>query len=85
MANLIFEIGFGLTVAGLLVAFAAIILMIASGKRGERQVRGGGILLIGPIPIIFGTDNQSVKMLVLLVIASVCMIALLMVLPYWLR
>ena len=80
-----FEVGFGLTVAGLLVAFAAIILMITSGKKGQRQVRGGGILFIGPIPIIFGTDNQSVKILVLLVIASIGMIALLMVLPYWLR
>jgi len=81
----VFEVGFGLTVAGLLVAFAAIILMIMSGKKGQRQVRGGGILFIGPIPIIFGTDNQSVKILVLLVIASIGMIALLMVLPYWLR
>lgn len=80
-----FEVGFGLTVAGLLVAFAAIILMIMSGKKDQRQVRGGGILFIGPIPIIFGTDNQSVKILVLLVIASIGMIALLMVLPYWLR
>lgn len=84
MANLVFELGFGLTVAGLLVAFAAII-MIMTGKKGDRQVRGGGILFIGPIPVIFGTDNQSVKILVLLVIASIGMIAILMVLPYWLR
>jgi len=84
LANLVFELGFGLTVAGLLVAFAAII-MIMTGKKGDRQVRGGGILFIGPIPIIFGTDNQSVKILVLLVIASIGMIAILMVLPYWLR
>ncbi|HUO42786.1 MAG TPA: DUF131 domain-containing protein [Methylomirabilota bacterium] len=84
MANLVFELGLGLTVAGLLVAFAAII-MIMTGKKGDRQVRGGGILFIGPIPVIFGTDNQSVKILVLLVIASIGMIAILMVLPYWLR
>ena len=84
MANLVFELGFGLTVAGLLVAFAAIV-MIMTGRKGDRQVRGGGILFIGPIPIIFGTDNQSVKILVLLVIASIGMIAILMVLPYWLR
>jgi len=84
LANLAFELGLGLTVAGLLVAFAAII-MIMTGKKGDRQVRGGGILFIGPIPIIFGTDNQSVKILVLLVIASIGMIAILMVLPYWLR
>jgi len=80
-----FEIGFGLTLVGLLVAFVAIILMITSGRKGERQVRGGGVLFIGPIPIIFGTDNQSVKVIMLLAIASIGMIAILMILPYWLK
>ena len=80
-----FEVGFGLTVIGLLVAFAAIILMVISGKKGEGRVRGGGILFIGPVPIIFGTDHQSVKVLIVLAIASIAMIALLMILPYWLR
>ena len=80
-----FEIGFGLTVIGLLVAFAAIILMIISGKKSDRRVRGGGILFIGPIPIIFGTDRESVKVIILLAIASIAMIVILMILPYWLR
>ena len=80
-----FEVGFGLTVIGLLVAFAAIILTVISGKKGEGQVRGGGILFIGPVPIIFGTDHQSVKVLIVLAIASIAIIALLMILPYWLR
>ena len=80
-----FEIGFGLTVIGLLVAFAAIILMIMSGKQSDSRVRGGGILFIGPIPIIFGTDRDSVKVIILLAIASIAMIAILMILPYWLR
>jgi len=80
-----FEVGFGLTVIGLLVAFAAIVLMIISGKKGEGRVRGGGILFIGPVPIIFGTDHQSVKVLIVLAIASIAMIVLLMILPYWLR
>jgi len=80
-----FEVGFGLTVIGLLVAFAAIVLMIISGKKGEGRVRGGGILFIGPVPIIFGTDHQSVKVLIVLAITSIAMIVLLMILPYWLR
>lgn len=80
-----FDIGFGVTVIGLLVAFAAIILTFTSGKKGQGQVRGGGILFIGPIPIIFGTDHQSAKVLILLAIASIAMIAILMILPYWLR
>lgn len=80
-----FEIGFGLAVIGLLVAFAAIILMIMSEKKGDSRVRGGGILFIGPIPIIFGTDRESVKVVILLAITSIVMIVILMILPYWLR
>lgn len=80
-----FEIGFGLAVIGLLVAFAAIILMIMSEKKGDSRVRGGGILFIGPIPIIFGTDRESVKVVILLAITSIAMIVILMILPYWLR
>ena len=85
MTDLMFEIGFGLTVIGLLVAFAAFILMIMAGKKSNSQVRGGGILFIGPIPIIFGTDHESVRVIILLAIASIAMIAILMILPYWLR
>jgi len=80
-----FEIGFGLTLIGLLVAFAAIVLKIMSGKKSDSRVRGGGILFIGPIPIIFGTDRESVKVVILLAIASIAMIVILMILPYWLR
>jgi uncharacterized protein (TIGR00304 family) len=85
LASLIFEIGFGLTIAGILVAFAAVILLLVSGKKGDSRVRGGGILLVGPIPIIFGTDRQSVKVLILVAIASIVIMALLAILPYWLK
>jgi uncharacterized membrane protein len=80
-----FQLGLGFTIVGILLAFAAIILMILSGKKGDDQHRGGGILLIGPIPIIFGTDRGSVKVLILLAIALIAIVAVLMILPYWLR
>lgn len=35
-------------------------------------VKGGGIIMLGPIPIVFGTDLSSVKQLVLLTIALMC-------------
>ncbi len=34
----------------------------------EHGVRGGGIVMIGPFPIIFGTDATSVKVLMILAI-----------------
>lgn len=35
-------------------------------------VKGGGIIMLGPIPIVFGTDLSSVKQLVLLTLALMC-------------
>ena len=43
--------------------------------KSTSQVRGGGVVMIGPIPIIFGTDKGSVLMVVILAI-------ILMVLSY---
>lgn len=59
MMDLTLALGVGLTVIGIILA----VLAVASRSRG---IRGGGVLLIGPIPIVFGTDQQSVKLLIVL-------------------
>ncbi|MCD6483252.1 MAG: DUF131 domain-containing protein [Candidatus Aenigmarchaeota archaeon] len=51
--------------AGLLLVFIGIILMVASMiyegfKRREVKVEGGGVVFIGPIPIVFGTNEKMV-------------------------
>jgi uncharacterized protein (TIGR00304 family) len=48
-------------IAGILVVFLATIF--ASRSRGDEEkeveeVKGGGVIMIGPIPIIFGTDPK---------------------------
>ncbi len=37
-------------------------------KEKKTEVKGGGVVLIGPIPIIFGTDVESVKFVIILAI-----------------
>lgn len=34
----------------------------------ESKIKGGGVIMIGPIPIIFGSDKESAKMAVILAI-----------------
>lgn len=41
----------------LIIAFA--ILLLSSFRDG--RVRGGGALIIGPVPIVFGTDKETVR------------------------
>ncbi|GBE55531.1 MAG TPA: DUF131 domain-containing protein [Euryarchaeota archaeon] len=55
---------------GFLFVFIGIIMImlgsIFSAATGNTETRGGGIVLIGPFPIIFGSDTQSVKSLIIL-------------------
>ena len=34
----------------------------------EKKIKGGGVILIGPIPIVFGTDKKYALILIILVI-----------------
>ena len=78
MTNLTLSLGLGLTVIGIILA---VLVMISVTVR-SRGVRGGGILLIGPIPIVFGTDQQSVKLLIILAIILMLIISSLTIFSY---
>ena len=66
--------------AGMLLIMLGFLLVIFGSMgsmfedRGEdgapkTEVKGGGIIMLGPIPIIFGSDNKSTQTLILLAIA----------------
>lgn len=67
-------LGFLLVFIGMLVILAGVFSMTyqawKSGgmEKPETDVRGGGIVMIGPIPIIFGTDVGALKFVVILAI-----------------
>jgi len=62
--------GFALIVVGLAAVFGGTLL---ASKDGKTDVRGGGVIFLGPIPIVFGTDKRSA--VTVAVIALVLMIA----------
>ncbi|MFQ6050516.1 MAG: DUF131 domain-containing protein [Candidatus Hydrothermarchaeota archaeon] len=65
-------IGLGIVflVLGFLLITAGILFSIAKGsfaqKEGRSEVKGGGVILIGPIPIVLGTDIDSAKIVLVL-------------------
>jgi uncharacterized protein (TIGR00304 family) len=67
-------IGFGLVFIGFVLALIAVILLATRSANEGTKTRGAGILLIGPIPIIFGTDRESVKTLVILSIILIAVV-----------
>jgi uncharacterized protein (TIGR00304 family) len=78
-------LGIALIFAGMLVILAAIFLLFLSSTKGERKVKGGGAIIIGPFPIIFGTDKESVKTVLLLSLTLMILLIILMVIFYLLR
>ena len=67
-------VGFALVIIGFVLAFVAVILVATRSANAKTETRGAGILLIGPIPIIFGTDRQSVKIIVILTIILIAVV-----------
>jgi len=78
--NLLSDIGFALILAGIVVSVVAVALFVISSMRSGKakaKVKGGGAVIIGPIPIIFGTDKESVKIILVL---SIILVVLLLIL-----
>jgi Protein of unknown function DUF131. len=73
-------LAFILVVVGVIL----IIADVARGKGGEEgrgNAKYGGVVVIGPIPIVFGNDSSVVKWAIVLTIVVVLVFALLILLP----
>ncbi|MEM0017180.1 MAG: DUF131 domain-containing protein [Candidatus Korarchaeum sp.] len=57
-----------LVLAFLMIALGFLLLLSSAPREG---VRGGGVIVIGPIPIVLGTDQQVAKGLMILAILLV--------------
>jgi uncharacterized protein (TIGR00304 family) len=80
----LYSIGIILIVAGILIIIVAVILS-SVGSPNKGNVRGGGIIMIGPVPIIFGTDRKSLKTVASLAVALMVIALIIMVLCWLLR
>ncbi len=74
-------IGFVLLFVGILLIFVGF-LYTALKTGGSSEV--GGVVVIGPIPIIFGTSERAVKIAVIAAVILMVLAIILMILPYWL-
>jgi uncharacterized protein (TIGR00304 family) len=73
--------GLLLVVFGFVLAFVAMIFLAVKSGGSSGQTKGAGILLIGPIPIIFGSDRSSVRTLMILAIILIAIVLAFMVIP----
>lgn len=65
----VYAVGLVLVIAGGMLIVLAIVLASKKGSFDESRVRGAGVIMIGPIPIIFGSDKQSIKLALIMALA----------------
>lgn len=78
-----YSVGIVLVVVGIIVIVAAIVVASMGGSK-KGKVRGAGVIMIGPIPIIFGTDKKSVKAVLALALAVTIVVLVIIIVNYWL-
>jgi len=73
-----------LIVSIVLIAIGALLIFIDSlreSRREDRRVEAGGVLIIGPLPIVFGTSERVARIvLILAIILTVLAIAMYLIL-----
>ncbi len=77
----LYALGIALIFVGVLIMVVAVILLSISGAK-KGKVKGGGAIIIGPIPIVFGTDKKSLKAVLLLSLALTVILVVAMVVYY---
>ncbi len=65
-AGTLYIFGLALIFIGTIVAIIAAMLLSLSKVKGKGETRGGGAIIIGPVPIVFGTDEKSIKTVLIL-------------------
>lgn len=75
-AQTIYSLGIALIFAGIFIVLLAFLLLFYFSAKETGKIKGGGALIIGPFPIIFGTDKESVRtVLILSIILTILLIA----------
>jgi len=77
-----YGLGVALIFVGMIVILVAIVLLFLQSVKGEGKVRGGGAIIIGPFPIIFGTDKESIKTVLWLALSLTILLIVMMVVSY---
>lgn len=83
-AETLYELGIIIIFIGVIIVLVAFVLLFLSSIKSGKA-HGGGALIIGPFPIIFGSDSESVKTVLWLSIALITLLFIVFIVFYFLR
>lgn len=78
----LFAVGFVLVLLGILILISALVL--AATRSRKSNVKSAGIIVIGPVPIIFGSDKRSIKTVLVLATILTALSVVVMLFYYFL-
>ncbi|MCX8153954.1 MAG: DUF131 domain-containing protein [Candidatus Bathyarchaeota archaeon] len=67
-SSYLYALGLALIFIGILIIVIALISLTISSSKAAK-LHGGGVVIIGFVPIIFGTDQKSLRTVLLLSLA----------------
>jgi uncharacterized membrane protein len=80
----LYELGIGLVIVGVFVLVLVLFLIVLPRvQRGKVKVTGGAVI-IGSVPIVFGTDKKSIKPVLTLSIILTAMLTVNTIIYYFL-
>lgn len=82
--NELLSLGFFMIIIGFLIVFVSVMILILKSIKGvgKGEVEGGGVIVIGPIPIVFGTSKKVTEFLLILAIILFLLALVFFFLPY---
>jgi len=81
-SSILFIIGYFLIFLGIMIIFITIFLFFFKSIKGKTETKGGGIIFIGPFPVIFGTDIGIAKWLVVIALIIVLILLIITLIPF---
>ncbi len=78
--ELLYLVGFALIFIGILIV--ALLVLVKSARAGKGRFKGAGAVIVGPVPIVFGTDRKSVKTVLVLAIVLTALVLAVTVVNY---
>ena len=79
---ILYALGIILIAIGIVTIVLAVLRSRSTSEDTKETVKAGGVIMIGPIPIIFGTDKKSVKTILLLSIALTVIVLITIIVSY---
>jgi uncharacterized protein (TIGR00304 family) len=79
-ATAVYNLGVALIFIGMAVFLIAFLFHFISSSREKGKTGGAAVIIIGFIPIVFGTDKESIKEILLLSLLLTVVLAVVMIL-----